>query len=337
MTVRRSLIRTCNPSGAGREMPTRFPDAMSRRLTAILAVLAFAAAALRRRRRVRRRRRPGPGGRRGVGPARPAPQGSAATPPTSGASSRRPRPPRPPAPRPRWPPRAAGCSARPRWPRRGRAASPATSRAAARTRRSAPILHPQAQGDFKGPRDVPSLWGVADTAPYGWDGHEPSLEAFAVGTIRNHFKTGETQPVATTAKQAAALVAYLRTLAPPVSAFDQGTLSAAALRGEELFQGKGGCMECHGGPFLTDALSVPRSCPRSPRRTPIRRRPPRDPGPFLRHAAPARRPQHGALRTTAASPPCARWSSSTTATPRSPRRRLTPSEIDDLVAYLESL
>ena len=37
-----------------------------------------------------------------------------------------------------------------------------------------------------------------------------------------------------------------------MTAFDQGTLSPAARRGEELFQGKGGCIECHGGPLFTD-------------------------------------------------------------------------------------
>ena len=114
------------------------------------------------------------------------------------------------------------------------------------------IVHPQKEGDFTGPRDVPSLWGAADTAPYGWAGQEPSLGRFAVGTIESHFKGGDKQSTAKTAGQVAALVAYLDTLKPPVSAFDQGTLSASARRGEDLFQGKGGCIGCHSGPLLTD-------------------------------------------------------------------------------------
>jgi cytochrome c peroxidase len=114
------------------------------------------------------------------------------------------------------------------------------------------IVHPQQAGDFRGPRDVPSLWGVADTPPYGWAGQEETLEEFVVGTIESHFKGGDRQPVAKTAEQVAALVAYLETLEPPASPFDRGTLSPAARRGEELFQGKGGCIDCHAGPLLTD-------------------------------------------------------------------------------------
>jgi len=114
------------------------------------------------------------------------------------------------------------------------------------------IVHPLRQGDLKGPRDVPSLWGVGDTPPYGWAGQEPSLAPFVVGTIESHFKGGDTQSSAKTAEQVAALVAYLRSLDPPVSAFDEGTLSPAARRGEDLFQGKGACIDCHSGPLLTD-------------------------------------------------------------------------------------
>jgi cytochrome c peroxidase len=111
------------------------------------------------------------------------------------------------------------------------------------------ILH---EDDFRGPRDVASLWGVGRTPPYGWNGRTDDLEEFVVGTIVSHFKGGDSQPEADTAAQAAAIAAYLRTLEPPVTPFDQGTLSEAALRGEALFQGKGGCAACHGGPLLTD-------------------------------------------------------------------------------------
>jgi cytochrome c peroxidase len=114
------------------------------------------------------------------------------------------------------------------------------------------IVHPVHQNDFTGPRDVPSLWGVSETPPYGWTGGEPELGEFVVGTIESHFTGGHRQPTAKTAAQVAALVAYLGALEPPVSPFDQGTLSAAARRGEELFQGKGGCIDCHAGPLLTD-------------------------------------------------------------------------------------
>ncbi len=114
--------------------------------------------------------------------------------------------------------------------------------------------HPQTSGDFTGPRDPPALWDVARTAPYGWDGAQEDVTAFVAGTIKTHFKEGETQPTADTGRQAAALVAYLQTIKPPTTRFDQGTMSEAALRGEALFQGKGGCIECHVGASFSDGL-----------------------------------------------------------------------------------
>jgi cytochrome c peroxidase len=114
--------------------------------------------------------------------------------------------------------------------------------------------HPQTEGDFTGPRDPPPLWDVARTAPYGWDGAQEDLTAFVAGTIKTHFNDGASQPVAETGRQAAALVAYVKTIKPPTTRFDQGTMSDAALRGEALFQGKGGCIECHVGASFTDGL-----------------------------------------------------------------------------------
>ena len=114
--------------------------------------------------------------------------------------------------------------------------------------------HPQTEGDFTGPRDPPALWDVARTAPYGWDGAQEDLTAFVAGTVKTHFKDGASQPVEETGRQAAALVAYVKTIKPPTTRFDQGTMSDAALRGEALFQGKGGCIECHVGASFTDGL-----------------------------------------------------------------------------------
>jgi cytochrome c peroxidase len=103
-----------------------------------------------------------------------------------------------------------------------------------------------------GPRDAPALWGVAETAPYGWAGDVPTLEAMALNTVEGHFKESERDTEDERARAVAALVAYLQTLKAPTTAFDLGTMSAAAKRGEELFQGKGGCIGCHGGPLFTD-------------------------------------------------------------------------------------
>ena len=112
--------------------------------------------------------------------------------------------------------------------------------------------HTDASGKVIFARDPPSLVGAGRTAPYGWTAATPTLRQMVVNTILGHFKDGATQPDATTAEQAAALEAYVASIKAPTSSFDQGTMSPAALRGEELFQGKGACIECHGGPLFTD-------------------------------------------------------------------------------------
>jgi cytochrome c peroxidase len=200
------------------------------------------------------------------------------------------------------------------------------------------IVHPQQAGDFRGPRDVPSLWGIADTAPYGWDGRTATLEEFVTGTIVSHFRGGTSQPAATTARQVAALTAYLRTLDPPATAFDQGTLSAAARRGEGIFVGKGACAACHGGPLLTDDLPhatfVPKLDPGDTDTGAAGTGPLR--GAFdtphlrdLRNTAPYM--HNGSLKTLREVVEFYNQRSSIAPL------RLTPAEIDDLVAYLESL
>jgi cytochrome c peroxidase len=153
--------------------------------------------------------------------------------------------------------------------------------------------------DFDGPRDPPALWDIAKTAPYFWDGDVPTLAAAVMRPVKGHMKLFQTGDCSTTAsadcdaeagRRVAALTAYLKTLQPPATSFDEGTLSPAALRGEKLFQGKGGCIECHGGPQFTDNLiqntGVPQVSFTSPYGTPGPRMshdlgakpPPPDPG-----------------------------------------------------------
>ena len=123
---------------------------------------------------------------------------------------------------------------------------------------------PVSPSNFNGPRDPPVLWGAARTAPYGWTGATPTLQAMVMNTVKGHMKDfapgGPCAGGASTSdacvqeagSRMAKIVAYVKTLDPPDSPFDEGTMSAAALRGEKLFQGKGGCIECHGGPLFTD-------------------------------------------------------------------------------------
>jgi cytochrome c peroxidase len=136
----------------------------------------------------------------------------------------------------------------------------------------APARAPMPPTDFDGPRDPPALWGLAKTPPYFWNGDVPSLRQAIERPVFGHMKrfvTGDCRPVkgvgavpdnperpascdADAGELAAQLVAYVKTLDPPTTGFDQGRLSEAALRGEKIFQGKGGCIECHGGPLFTD-------------------------------------------------------------------------------------
>jgi cytochrome c peroxidase len=121
---------------------------------------------------------------------------------------------------------------------------------------------PTPPADFNGPRDPPALWNLDKTAPYFWDGDVPTLAAAVARPVHGHMKrfvTGDCKTAsagcdAEAGRLVAALTAYLKTLDPPETDFDRGTLSPQALAGEKLFQGKGGCIECHGGPQFTDGL-----------------------------------------------------------------------------------
>lgn len=109
------------------------------------------------------------------------------------------------------------------------------------------IHHPTKDGDFTGNRTVIPLWGVAHTAPYTWHGGAATLQTQVTNTIKNFFNQPSPAP-----KDVAALTAYLSSLEPPRTDFDNGTMSALALQGEALFRGKAGCAGCHSGPLFTD-------------------------------------------------------------------------------------
>lgn len=49
-----------------------------------------------------------------------------------------------------------------------------------------------------------------------------------------------------------AIPEYLKTLTSRNSPFDKGKMSDSAKRGMAVFKGKGGCMQCHNGPLLSD-------------------------------------------------------------------------------------
>jgi cytochrome c peroxidase len=196
------------------------------------------------------------------------------------------------------------------------------------------IIHPRSPTDFKGPRRPFSLVGVGKTGPYRWGGDIPTLQDMATSTVLGFFKDGATQPTSVTAKQVAALVAYLNSIEAPQTAFDLGTLSPAALRGQRLFEDKGQCMSCHGGPLFTDNKAHDTGVPRSPGATDSGS--PVDPGAFntpaLRDLANSAPYMHNGVFTDLRQV-VEFYNTTSNIAPL----HLTPQEIDDMVAYLESL
>jgi cytochrome c peroxidase len=112
--------------------------------------------------------------------------------------------------------------------------------------------------DFTGVRDVPSLWDVADTAPYTWIGGAKTLEAQAATAIHTHFVDENPTP-----ERVAAMTAFLRTIRAPLTRHDQGRLTERELAGEEVFVGKAGCIGCHGGPQFTNNLIMDTDVPQN--------------------------------------------------------------------------
>lgn len=92
-----------------------------------------------------------------------------------------------------------------------------------------------------------------------WENMTDADRAVVMGILVNYSK---------------ALQAYMRKLVSgnaPFDAFmagDDGALGASALKGAELFAGKGGCLECHNGPTFSDQqfhdLGVPQLGPNVP-------------------------------------------------------------------------
>jgi cytochrome c peroxidase len=131
-------------------------------------------------------------------------------------------------------------------------------------------------------RNTPSLFNLAWSKYYGWDGRALSLEAQVVRPIEAAEELGGNWPTIlerladdaeivagfkaafpgqeriSEASVAAVLAAYVRSLVSPATRFDayvqgdRAALSAAELRGFRLFVGKAGCVLCHVGWRFTD-------------------------------------------------------------------------------------
>jgi cytochrome c peroxidase len=131
-------------------------------------------------------------------------------------------------------------------------------------------------------RNTPSLWNLAWSRHYFWDGRAPSLEVQVRAPIEAADEMGGKWPAILPRLEADAelgarlraafggeapvsqeavvqsLAAYVRSLVSPATRFDAwidgdaGALSEAEVRGFRLFTGKAGCVLCHAGWRFTD-------------------------------------------------------------------------------------
>jgi len=111
-------------------------------------------------------------------------------------------------------------------------------------------LHDQRTWIFPdGPRNTPSIRGLASTPPFHWSGNREDLFDFQDTIIDRQGGTG------LSAGDTAALAAFLESAeveASPNRELD-GSLSREAARGEELFFAQG-CGTCHAGAAFSDRL-----------------------------------------------------------------------------------
>jgi cytochrome c peroxidase len=98
------------------------------------------------------------------------------------------------------------------------------------------------------PKLTPSLRGVTRTGPWTWHGEQKDLSQ-AIEKSLTHTLYGS-KP---TAEDVRAVLAFLGTLDHPPNPNREtaGSLSAAAKRGQALFQGKARCARCHQGENYT--------------------------------------------------------------------------------------
>ena len=102
---------------------------------------------------------------------------------------------------------------------------------------------------------TPILAGrVADTAPYKWDGQDPTLHASLRHTMQ---RLGGDEHDKLSSAEVDALVAYLRSLPPPRPPKPRDAQVAEAIaRGRAVFEAEG-CDACHAGTKLADGNAYP--------------------------------------------------------------------------------
>lgn len=115
-----------------------------------------------------------------------------------------------------------------------------------------------------GTRNAPTLVNLGNARVFFWDGRADSLEAQALQPMINPKEMGlseaeiEKRTGMKVADVTAALASYVRTIRSHESRVDYfragqtEMLNADEKAGFELFRGRGGCAQCHGGPNFTD-------------------------------------------------------------------------------------
>lgn len=126
------------------------------------------------------------------------------------------------------------------------------------------LIGPVREREF-GHRQTPTLFGVANTAPFGWDGRNSGLQNQARGAIVSPLEMHASREP--TKRELDALAEFQKTLQPPppVPGVDYDPVRAEL--GEKLFRTprpvidpsgefasgeKVACATCHAGPFFTD-------------------------------------------------------------------------------------
>jgi hypothetical protein len=102
-----------------------------------------------------------------------------------------------------------------------------------------------ADGSFGAAKRVPSLFGVSETGPWGWNGRTTVLEEQVVRSITTTMRGEDPSPEAVQA-----LVAFLQSLSTPPIVSPRGQASEARERGRRLFESLG-CSNCHEPPTYT--------------------------------------------------------------------------------------
>jgi cytochrome c peroxidase len=114
-------------------------------------------------------------------------------------------------------------------------------------------------------RQTPHLFGLCCTAPFGWDGRNPTLQNQARGAIMSPLEMYSAREP--TGRELDALAQFMLTLTPPKAVPGVDFDAAKAARGERLFRdlrpirdpggefgpnASAACATCHEGKFFTD-------------------------------------------------------------------------------------